>query len=162
MGSNATTRHLVSALCSTFCRTAIPDTLWSDGWPQFTSKEFNAFATQWGFTHQMSSPTYPQSNGKVEATVRLMKKIPGITTSLMTTGCAKPSSNTATLPRVKTASCQLISCMATLFRTVCQPILLQSGNAPCRKQTSKQPTHCINQRHTTIPMRIHSQTLRLD
>ena len=75
MGSNTTTRHLVSALRSTFCRTAIPDILWSDGGPQFTAKEFNTFAAQWGFTHKMSSPRYPQSNGKAEATVKSMKRV---------------------------------------------------------------------------------------
>ena len=36
---------------------------------------FQTFATQWGFTHQTSSPRYPQSNSKVEATVKSMKKI---------------------------------------------------------------------------------------
>ena len=75
MGTNTTTNHLIATLRSTFCRTAIPDILWSDGGPQFTSNVFHTFATQWGFTHQTSSPRYPQSNGKVEATVKSMKKI---------------------------------------------------------------------------------------
>ena len=75
MGTNTTTHHLITALRSTFCRTAIPDILWSDGGPQFTTKEFHEFTTLWGFTHQTSSPRYPQSNGKVEATVKSMKKI---------------------------------------------------------------------------------------
>ena len=75
MGTNTTTHHLITALRSIFCRTAIPDILWSDGGPQFTAKAFQMFATQWGFTHQKSSPRYPQSNGKVEATVKSMKKI---------------------------------------------------------------------------------------
>ena len=75
MGTNTSTPQLITALRSAFCRTAIPDVLWSDGGPQFTAKAFQTFATQWGFTHQTSSPTYPQSNGKVEATVKSMKKI---------------------------------------------------------------------------------------
>ena len=75
MGTNTTTRHLISTLQSAFCRTAIPDILWSDGGPQFTSLMFSTFANQWGFTHQTSSPRYPQSNGKVEATVKSMKKL---------------------------------------------------------------------------------------
>lgn len=33
------------------------------------------FATKWGFNHVTSSPWYPQSNGKAEATVKSMKKI---------------------------------------------------------------------------------------
>jgi len=53
-----------------FCRTAIPDVLWSDGGPQFTSHQFNQFAQKWGFRHNTSSPHYPQSNGKIESTVK--------------------------------------------------------------------------------------------
>ncbi len=36
---------------------------------------FIDFAKQWGFLHITSSPTYPQSNGKNEATVKSMKKL---------------------------------------------------------------------------------------
>jgi len=75
MGNNTTTHHLIAAVRSAFCRTAIPDIFWSDGGPQFTAKAFHTFAVQWGFTHQTSSPRYPQSNGKIEATVKSMKKI---------------------------------------------------------------------------------------
>ena len=39
------------------------------------SKSFQEFAQQWGFEHTTSSPRYPQSNGKAEATVKSMKKI---------------------------------------------------------------------------------------
>ena len=75
MGHNTTAMHLIKVLRQSFCRTAIPDVLWSDGGPQFTSKGFQDFSKQWGFTHQISSPYYPQSNGKIEATVKSMKKI---------------------------------------------------------------------------------------
>ena len=36
---------------------------------------FHHIAQQWGFSHKVSTPHYPQSNGKVEATVKSMKKI---------------------------------------------------------------------------------------
>ena len=75
MGQNALTHRLITALRQTFCRTAVPDTLWSDGGPQFTANAFMIFATQWRFTHRISPPRYPQSNGKIEATVKSMKKI---------------------------------------------------------------------------------------
>ena len=39
------------------------------------SKQFQSFAKQWGFKHLTSSPRYPQSNGKAEATVKSMKKL---------------------------------------------------------------------------------------
>ena len=42
---------------------------------KFKSKSFNGFSKEWGFQHITSSPRYPQSNGKAEATVKSMKKI---------------------------------------------------------------------------------------
>ena len=39
------------------------------------AKQFQSFAKQWGFVHCTSTPYYPQSNRKVEATVKSMKKI---------------------------------------------------------------------------------------
>ena len=69
MKNNMTKHHLIATLYSKFCRMAIPDILWSDGGPQFTAKAFHTFAVQWRFTCQTSSPRYPQSNGKIEATV---------------------------------------------------------------------------------------------
>jgi len=70
MQTATSTQYLVQALTDSFCCTAAPD-----GGPQFTSKHFSEFATKWGFEHGMSSPHYPQSNGKIEATVKSMKKI---------------------------------------------------------------------------------------
>ena len=68
-------QQVIVAIHQSFCRTAIPDVVWSDGGPQFISKQFNDFASRWGFRHVVSSPRYPQSNGKVEATVKSMKKL---------------------------------------------------------------------------------------
>lgn len=75
MGNTTTAAQLTSALRASFCRTGVPDTFWSDQGPQFTSKAFKDFAKCWGFQHITSSPTYPQSNGKAEATVKSMKKL---------------------------------------------------------------------------------------
>ena len=75
MGQNTSTHHLIQTLRQTFTRTAIPDVLWSDCGPQFTANTFKNFTKQWGFSHLTSSPRYPQSNGKIEATVKSMKKI---------------------------------------------------------------------------------------
>ncbi len=75
MGHDTTAPRLIKAVRQSFCRTGIPATFWSDGGPQFTSKKFRDFATQWGFTHIVSTPRYPQSNGRVEATVKSMKII---------------------------------------------------------------------------------------
>ena len=75
MGTNTTAYHLITTLRSAFCRTAVLDIPWSDGGPQFTAKAFHTFSTLWGFTHKTSSLRYPQINGKIEATVKSMKKI---------------------------------------------------------------------------------------
>ena len=75
MGHNTTTPRLITALLNAFCRTGAPDIVWSDQGPQFTSKLFQEFSNEWGFRHSTSSPMYPQSNGKAEATVKSMKRI---------------------------------------------------------------------------------------
>ena len=75
MGHDTTATKLNQTLLGVFCRTGVPDAMWSDEGPQFTSKSFKGFSTEWGFHHHTSSPRYPQSNGKDEATVKSKKKI---------------------------------------------------------------------------------------
>ena len=75
LGHDATASRLLSAMKQVFCRSGIPDVIWSDQGPQFTSRLFQAFASEWEFRHITSMPTYPQSNGKAEAAVKSMKKI---------------------------------------------------------------------------------------
>ena len=75
MGHNTTTPRLTAVLKQSFCRTGVPDVFWSDQGPQFTAKSFQDFAKTWGFRHITSTPMYPQSNGKIEATVKSMKKL---------------------------------------------------------------------------------------
>ncbi len=75
MRNNTTTPQLTATLLKAFCRTGAPDVVWSDQGPQFTAKLFKDFSKEWGFQHITSSPMYPQSNGKAEATVKAMKKI---------------------------------------------------------------------------------------
>ena len=69
-GSNTPTAALTATFRASFYRTEVPDIFWSDQGPQFTSKAFKDFAMSWGFQHMTSSPEYPQSNGKAEATVK--------------------------------------------------------------------------------------------
>ena len=74
MGKCAISTDLITAARELFSHTAVPDVFWSDGGPQFTSHQFQNFSTHWRFRHQVSSPHYPQSNRKAEATVKAMKK----------------------------------------------------------------------------------------
>ncbi len=75
MGSDTTSSHTINVVRDLFCRTAAPDVVWSDGGPQFTSGKFNAFLQDWGVLHEVSSPRYPQSNGKAESTIKSMKQL---------------------------------------------------------------------------------------
>lgn len=56
-----------------FSRHGIPKTVISDGATNFSSSEFQKFSTDWEFKHVMSSPHYPQSNGKAESAVKVVK-----------------------------------------------------------------------------------------
>lgn len=53
----------------------IPETLESDGGPQYTSKEFKDFAFCWQFNHRISSPHYARSNGFAERNVQTAKNL---------------------------------------------------------------------------------------
>ena len=53
-----TSDALIAALRNYFACTAVPDILWSDGGPQFTSKKFADFLREWGVEHKISSPHY--------------------------------------------------------------------------------------------------------
>ena len=75
MGHNTTSPRVIVVLKQSFCRTGVLDIFWSEQGPQFTAKSFQDFAKTWGFQHLTSSPTYPQNNGKIEATVKSMKKL---------------------------------------------------------------------------------------
>ena len=58
----------------------MPDVLWSVVGPQLVSQNFEIFLREWGVEHRVSSPTYPQSNGKAEAAVMSMKRLIGLST----------------------------------------------------------------------------------
>ena len=72
---NTTTSTMVIAhLKSILARHGLVSEILTDNGPQFSSQQFAEFAKQYGFKHTTSSPLYPQSNGKAENGVKIIKK----------------------------------------------------------------------------------------
>ena len=65
--SNTSSRTIIDKLKEVFARFGIPDILYSDNGPQYSSEEFQMFAREWGFNHVTSSLQCPQSNGLAES-----------------------------------------------------------------------------------------------
>ena len=56
-----------------FCDHDTPEVLHTDNGPHYTSAAFADCSIEWGFTHETSSPHYPQSNGFAESCVKIVK-----------------------------------------------------------------------------------------
>ncbi|KAK2156498.1 hypothetical protein NP493_1967g00005 [Ridgeia piscesae] len=67
--------NTLSHMKSIMARHGLPSVVVSDNGPQFSSLEFRQFAMQYGFKHVTSSPEYPQSNGKAEKAVQIVKRL---------------------------------------------------------------------------------------
>jgi hypothetical protein len=65
----------VSVLKTIFSEYGIPSEVFTDQGPQFASLEFKEFAAKYEFASKHSSPRYPQSNGFIEAMVKVVKGI---------------------------------------------------------------------------------------
>ena len=72
---DTTSGSLKKELTKLFTDYGLPETIYSDGGPQFASDEFAKFLEKWKVSHTMSSPHYPQSNGIAENAVKAMKKL---------------------------------------------------------------------------------------
>ena len=75
VSKNVNSAQTILQLKRIFSRHGIPDILFSDNGPQFDSREFTTFSTDWQFQDITSSPRYPQSNGEVEKVVQTMKTV---------------------------------------------------------------------------------------
>ena len=75
VGRYANTNKVISALLRIFCQIGIPEVIWSDGGPQFTSSQFKCFVSDWAISHRISSPYHAKSNGRAEAAVKSAKKL---------------------------------------------------------------------------------------
>ena len=72
---DTTSKTVIHKLKAHFSRHGIPDELISDNAKQYVSEEFERFSRKWMFKHTTSSPLYPQSNGKAEASVKIAKNL---------------------------------------------------------------------------------------
>ena len=75
MSKDVNSSQTILQLKRIFSRHGIPDISFTDNGPQFDSREFTNFSTDWQFQHLTSSPTYPQSNSEVERAVQTMKMV---------------------------------------------------------------------------------------
>ena len=73
--SNQTAGHVIDVLKTIFAEYGIPAKVFTDQGTQFASREFKEFAIQYRFEVEHSSPRYPQSNGFIEAMVKVVKNI---------------------------------------------------------------------------------------
>ena len=72
---NTTSETVVGHMKSIFSRHGIPTTLVSDNATQYSSTHFAKFAERYAFSHETSSPMYPQANGEAERAVRTIKQL---------------------------------------------------------------------------------------
>jgi hypothetical protein len=68
-------KEVITRLKAHISRYGLPDKLMTDNGTQFTSAEFKRFTDSYTIEHITSSPTYAQSNGKAENSVKTAKRI---------------------------------------------------------------------------------------
>ena len=71
-GSTAT---VITHTKSIFAQHGIQEVVVSDNSPQYSSAAYTQFVREYGFSHMMSSPLYPQGNGEAEKAVRTVKDL---------------------------------------------------------------------------------------
>ncbi|KAK3920985.1 hypothetical protein KUF71_010200 [Frankliniella fusca] len=70
-----TAAPIITQLENLFSMFGSPEVIRSDNGPPFNSWDFKRFCETWDITHTTSSPHFPQSNGKAEAAVKIVKEI---------------------------------------------------------------------------------------
>ena len=58
-----------------FATFGVPEEISSDGGPEFVARESVDFFNRWGVKHRLSSAYFPQSNGRAEVAVKVMKRL---------------------------------------------------------------------------------------
>ena len=73
--SETTSAATINILKSQFGRHGIPEKLRTDNGPQYSSREFDSFCSDYQIDHITSSPHHPQSNGETERAVQTVKRM---------------------------------------------------------------------------------------
>lgn len=73
--SDLSSKAVIKKMKHHFAVHGIPFKLLTDNGPQFASREFKSFASEWSFEHITSSPYFPQSNGFAENAVKQAKNL---------------------------------------------------------------------------------------
>jgi hypothetical protein len=74
LDNDFSSKKVINSLLSVIGRFGIPDTVCTDGGPQFRW-EFQEFLKEFNINYRVSSPHYAQSNGAVEAAVKVAKNL---------------------------------------------------------------------------------------
>lgn len=75
LNKDLTSNNVIHKLKSVFSRFGIPNVLFTDNGPEFSSLIFKKFSKTWDFVHKTSSPLYAQSNGQVERAIQTVKNL---------------------------------------------------------------------------------------
>ena len=76
VGTNeAGAKGLLKALRRLMVTFGVPTEVSSDGGPEFTAHETEAFFKRWGIHHRLSSVSFPSSNGRAELAVKSAKRM---------------------------------------------------------------------------------------
>ena len=73
--AHGTSRQVISKMKETFSHFGIPEVIFSDGGPQFSSLEFRDFCKAWNIKHSLSSPEFPRGNARAERAVQTCKNL---------------------------------------------------------------------------------------
>ena len=68
-------RGLIKCLRFHFATFGVPESLSSDGGPEFMASMTREFLNKWNVRHRVSSAYYPQSNGRAEVAVKAAKRL---------------------------------------------------------------------------------------
>lgn len=73
--SSPSSKCVIDATKECFARNGVAEEIVSDNGPQYSSRDYKQFSTEWEFKHTTSSPHYPKANGLAESMVKVVKTL---------------------------------------------------------------------------------------